>query len=247
MAEKDDETTPNAPDDSLGEILDGAKPDDEAAEPDGAAAPADDAKPADEAGATTGATADAGGDKPGTPAVQPEVDRTVRQPVTVAADAQDAKIDAAIKAIEADEMLTPGQKAAELVRLEDLKESRAIRRQSQADDAEERTRNQAAADFGVTRKVLDQSWEDSVVECQKKFGKFSYEAAMLILESKLAGKKTPAPIVKEEKTYPNRVPITKPGGSVSPAATTNRPPLPKKDPAEAFAASVTKDDLNDLV
>lgn len=148
------------------------------------------------------------------PASAAPVRETNRQPAAPIQhiDELDAEFDTAIKAIEADEMLTDGQKRAEAVRLKsaradhrDRQQRRAEQEQDRNDSNEDRFRNQEAARHGVTRGVLDSTWEQAVADCNQQMGRFDRGAATILFRQKIAATKA-----KRTAPTPQPKPVTTP-------------------------------------
>lgn len=262
MAESDDSAAgildidipAGLPDETKGDAAKGAESDNagsdapEKLQADGGADPATD-EPAQPPAAGTGPS-----DIPADPVVADTYGKgEIRQAVVVAPDATDKKFDAALAAIEADEMLTPGQKVAETLRLETLREERNERRQRNATADDDRAWGEATARHGLPRATLETMWRDLGKEYAKKYPNHDpsyYSIAMNEKFDALAAAKkpaTPAPAPPPTRST-NRTPAAPPAGSVAPAAPSrNRPPVPSKDPGAEFDKSMTRDDLNALV
>ncbi len=162
--------------------------------------------------------AGAAGDDDAADATPAKPPRSTR--IKVEGDALDTEFDQAIQAIDKDDMMTPGQRAAEKVRLKADREKRQRDREKDARDNEETLRNTEAARHGVTRQVFDETWDDACKESEKELGYFSHDAAKLVLKQKIsaAGKKpAPAPSAKPRSAAAPKVDqgarLSPPGGA----------------------------------
>lgn len=98
---------------------------------------------------------------------------------SVHADDLDAEIDSAIQDIEADELMTSGQKRAEIVRLKAVKDDRASRKRQTERDDDERAWNTEAQRRGRTRDELQAIWNEETAKLQKKYPNADIRVAQL--------------------------------------------------------------------
>ncbi len=157
-------------------------------------------------------------------------------------DEMDRRFDAAILALDADDMLTDAQKEAEKLNLETQREARNERRQAQAIAAEDTFRNAEATRLGVTRAVLDASWEQACKDSVKLQGDLG--ASRALFQQRIAAVKTkakpgtakPTTAAQAKPTPPKPAaptPITRQGARVAPPpASVPAPPRNKSDEEE---------------
>lgn len=98
---------------------------------------------------------------------------------SVQGDDLDAEIDAAIQDIEADELMTSGQKRAEIVRLKAVKDDRASRKRQNERDEDERAWNTEAQRRGRSRDELQKIWNEETAKLQKKYPNADIRVAQL--------------------------------------------------------------------
>lgn len=122
--------------------------------------------------------------------------------------------DAAIAAVDQDDVLTVGQKAAERVRLKAEKNRHTRDRQRDVQAAEENARNAEARRLGVSRAVFDAKWGEACDEAHKQG--LGLDAAKLLLRQKVAGQKKPAAAATPPKKKLPAVVTTATGARLSP-------------------------------
>ena len=147
---------------------------------------------------------------------------TPRQAVEFTSDAMDERYDSVRKVIEADDMLSPSEKALKLLEVDERKERRQRERNDQAKSTEDQIRDGYAKQFGTKRETVDQTWNEAVQENVKRRGRFDYDTAITILEDKLSTKKetTPTPLAEKRPTGQTRI---EPRGATRVAATATKP------------------------
>ncbi len=101
----------------------------------------------------------------------------VRAPVTVEPDAMDAEFDQAIKDIDADDMLSSGQKAKEKLELKTRWEERTERRTKKAEEAQSSIWQNESARTGVTAEQCENAWTDLIDELNRSGRQYTREYA----------------------------------------------------------------------
>lgn len=141
-----------------------------------------------------------------------------RDEITVAVepDDTDREFDEAIKEIQNDDMLSAGQKRSEVLKLKVQQEDRTERRRSQAKSRENDARDAAAAEFGVTRAVLDKTWKEACLQAKKETGEENTAVAKYILKQKFAAAKKPAATKAPAKKPAPKVVTTATGARLAP-------------------------------
>lgn len=158
----------------------------------------------------------------------------VRQPVVVEPDALDQEFGEVLKAIDADELLSPSEKAVKKLDVKAKWEDRTERRQEKAQKKQETVWQTESAKTGVAAEQCELAWDQAIEETKKRIGSFDQNYATAIYHTKLDRMKpTAKPGVKPTQEPPKAGKVAaaaSPGkGQIIPRGASGRVAQPTQD------------------